>query len=344
MDEGNQSLRMPNVSVIVPCYNEERTIGDLLAGLYSQSYPLSDFEVVISDGISEDKTREVIRSFSENHQELAIRVIDNIKQNIPSAINAGIKAARGSVIVRLDAHSTPASDYLSLCVEALNAGIADNVGGMWEIKPGGEGTIARSIAVAASHPLGVGDARYRYSDRSAFVDTVPFGSFYKSLVDKIGYFDESLLTNEDYEFNTRIRKAGGKIWFDPKIRSTYYARPSLSELAKQYWRYGYWKARMLRSYPGTLRWRQLLPPLFLVSLFITAALSLVSNYALIVLVAQLSIYVSLLLIVGLYQAVKHRLPGMGYGVPVSIATMHFSWGSAFLWSVVKMLTGSGNHA
>ena len=188
MDEANQSLSMPYVSVIVPCYNEERTIGGLLAGLYSQSYPLSNFEVVISDGISEDKTREVIQSFSEYHPELAIRVIDNINRNIPSAINTGIRAAKGTIIVRLDAHSKPASDYIWLCVEALDKGIAENVGGMWEIKPGGDGTIAKSIAVAASHPLGVGDARYRYSDRSAFVDTVPFGSFYKSLIEKIGYF------------------------------------------------------------------------------------------------------------------------------------------------------------
>ena len=98
------------------------------------------------------------------------------------------------------------------------------------------------------------------------MDTVPFGAFRRSLIDKIGLFDETLLTNEDYEFNTRIRQSGGRVWLDPEIVTVYYARSTLRDLARQYWRYGYWKFRMLRRYPDTLRWRQALPPLFVASL------------------------------------------------------------------------------
>ena len=141
----------------------------------------------------------------------------------------------------------------------------DNVGGVWEIRPGADTWIAKSIAVAAAHPLGVGDALYRHTNQSAEVDTVPFGSFRRALIDRIGYSTKSLLTNEDYEFNARVRKAGGRIWLDPSIRSIYFARSTLLELIHQYWRYGFWKWRMLRRYPDTLRWRQALPPLFVLS-------------------------------------------------------------------------------
>ena len=126
--------------------------------------------------------------------------------------------------------------------------------------------MAQSIAAAASHPLGVGDALYRHASKASQVDTVPFGAFKRELLALVGFFDESLLTNEDYEFNTRIRKSGGTIWLDPAIRSVYFARPTLAALARQYSRYGFWKWRMLRRYPETLRWRQGLPPLFVLSL------------------------------------------------------------------------------
>ncbi len=145
-------------------------------------------------------------------------------------------------------------------------GRGDNVGGVWEIQPGATTWIARSIAVAAAHPLGVGDAMYRLAATASEVDTVPFGSFRRTLIEQIGGYNESLLTNEDYEFNTRIRQANGRVWLDPSIRSVYFARSTFKELVRQYWRYGYWKWRMLRHFPDTVRWRQALPPLFVLSL------------------------------------------------------------------------------
>jgi hypothetical protein len=168
----------------------------------------------------------------------------------------------------------PYPDYIERSVADLQAGFGENVGGTWEIQPGAQTWVAQSIAAAASHPLGVGDALYRHTDRAAHVDTVPFGAFKRELLALIGFFDESLLTNEDYEFNARIRRSGGKIWLDPSIRSVYFARPTLAKLARQYTRYGFWKWRMLRRYPETLRWRQALPPLFVFSLIGGAVLAI----------------------------------------------------------------------
>ncbi|MCJ7626498.1 MAG: glycosyltransferase, partial [Anaerolineaceae bacterium] len=158
----NERTIMPTVSVIVPCFNEEKTITLLLDAIYQQSFPKSEIEVIISDGMSTDRTREKIREFCEAHEGFAVEIIDNPKRNIPSGINRAIKAALGEIVVRLDAHSVPDHDYILLCVAGHKSGKGENVGGVWEIRPSEDGWIANSIAAAASHPLGVGDAKYRY--------------------------------------------------------------------------------------------------------------------------------------------------------------------------------------
>jgi glycosyltransferase involved in cell wall biosynthesis len=209
---------MKKVSVIVPCYNEEATIRLLLEAIYQQSYSLEDLEVVIADGMSTDHTRQKIADFLNEYPRLHLLVVDNPKRAIPSGLNRAIEAAQGEYLVRLDAHSVPAANYIEECVAALDNERGDNVGGIWKIRSAGKSWIARSIAAAAAHPLGVGDALYRVGANAQYVDTVPFGAFRKELAVRIGLFDESMLTNEDYEFNMRIRNAGGRIWLDPAIQ------------------------------------------------------------------------------------------------------------------------------
>jgi glycosyltransferase involved in cell wall biosynthesis len=291
-------------------------------------------EVIIADGLSTDNTHQEIQTFIEIHPDLSVRVVDNPQRIIPAGLNQAIAAAKGEIIVRLDAHSMPAEDYVQLCAKALKAGLGENVGGLWEIQPGGEAWQARAIASAASHPLGVGDARYRVGGQAQEVDTVPFGAFQRSLIDRIGSFDETLLTNEDYEFNTRIRQSGGVIWFDPAIRSKYIARDNLSSLMRQYWRYGYWKSRMLRRFPATFRWRQL-PPVFVISFPLLAILGIWFWWARWLLILEIAVYTIALLFVGIQLAVKQRDFALIVGVPLAIATMHFSWGTGFIWSMIK---------
>jgi len=327
---------MPHVSIVVPCYNEQATIRLLLEALRAQTFPRAEMEVIISDGMSTDKTREAIAAFQADSSDLAVRVVDNTLRTIPSAVNRAIEVARGSIIVRLDAHSKPYPDYVANCVNALEAGRGEIVGGVWEIHPGANTWIAQSIAVAAAHPLGVGDALYRHAKEAAEVDTVPFGAFKRELMDRIGFFDESLLTNEDYEFNTRVRKAGGRIWLDPSIRSIYFARSTLTELARQYWRYGYWKWRMLRNYPDTLRWRQALPPLFVLSLAGLLLLSILMPIARLVLIAELLLYFSIMTLGGLRAAMRQGKMFLLFGLPLAIPVMHITWGSGFLWSILVL--------
>lgn len=335
---------MTSVSIIVPCYNEERTISGLLEAIYAQTYPRELLEVIITDGMSTDSTRKNIAAFSSTHADLSIVVIDNPNGTIPAALNLALRRASGEIIVRLDAHSAPQVDYVALCVDDLKHGRGDNVGGVWEILPGDDGWLAQSIAVAAAHPLGVGDAKYRYATKGGEVDTVPFGSFRKSLIEEIGYFDESLLANEDYEFNVRVKQHGKVVWLNPAIRSKYYARRNISELIRQYWRYGWWKVRMLARYPSTIRWRQALPPLFVLSIIGLSITSIWSEFAVTILEVEVVSYGLVLLVTGTIMAIKKKTASMILGFPLATASMHLAWGSAFLWSLVGLIGKQPNQS
>ncbi len=326
------------MSLVIPCYNEEATIELVLAALYRQTYPRSQLEVVIADGRSKDRTREKIGQFCDQHPDFRVVVVDNPRRIIPAAINTAVAASSGEVIIRLDAHSVPDERYVEHSVRGLQESKGDNVGGVWIIQPGSSTWLGRSIAAAAGHPFGVGDALYRYASNPQEVDTVPFGAFYRATFERIGKFDESLQANEDYEFNARLRQAGGKIYLDPAIRSKYFARPDLASLARQYWRYGFWKWRMLKRYPSTLRWRQALPPLFVAGVFFLALAAVFWPLARMALAAVVGLYVFILAAAALKPAFLQRDPRLIAGMPLAIMTMHFSWGAGFLYSI---LAGKG---
>jgi succinoglycan biosynthesis protein ExoA len=324
----------PNVSVLIPCYNEQVTIPLVLQAIAGQTYPLNRIEIIVSDGMSTDRIREEITAFQLSNPNLTLTIVDNFKKNIPSALNVALAHAKGSIIIRMDGHSIPNPEYIERSVADLESGLGENVGGVWDIRPASSGWISRSIALAATHRLGVGDAQYRYTDQSGYVDTVPFGAFKKELVDRIGPFDETLLTNEDYEFNVRIRQSGGRIWLDPAIRSIYYARESLQGLAKQYRRYGYWKAQMLKRYPSTIRIRQAIPPLFFISLLSLLILSIWFNLAGLAFLLEVVVYLAALWIAAAQLSVRHKDVRLLAGVPLAMATIHFSWAGGFLWSMI----------
>jgi glycosyltransferase involved in cell wall biosynthesis len=328
-------MKNPRVSLIVPCLNEQSRIRLLLEAIRRQTFHLDEIEVIIADGMSDDGTRAAIQDYASQHPEMNIRLIDNPQRIIPAALNIAISAAIGNVIIRLDAHSAPSPDYVECCLRVLDETGAANVGGVWEIQPGVETWMARAIAAAASHPLGAGDARYRISGEPGPVDTVPFGAFRREWLEKVGPFNEALLTNEDYEYNVRIRKSGGVVWFDPSVRSIYFARPDLRSLTRQYWRYGYWKVRMLQRFPGTLRWRQALPPIFVLSTVILAALAFPFPLARLLLAVQLGAYLFITSFAGILESIRRKDMGLVLGFPLAIWTMHFSWGSGFLWSSIK---------
>lgn len=322
------------VSVIVPCFNEENTIQLLLQALLNQNFQHERMEVVIADALSEDQTIQKILEFSAKKPPFEITIIENTKRTIPAAINLAAENSRGKYLIRLDAHSIPDKDYICTSIELLESGKAQNVGGTWNIQPGDQSCVAKAIARAASHLLGAGDARYRISSKSGFVDTVPFGAFSKETFNQLGGFNEDLLSNEDYEFNARLIKNGGSVWLDSRIQSTYFARKNFKKLADQYKRYGFWKYQMLRLYPDTLRMRQVIPPVFVIALMGLLFLSLFWSIARIILGLVLAIYLGLLLVVSVFESIKRREVCYLY-LFVAFAIMHFCWGSSFIYGMIS---------
>ena len=329
----NLARDLPLVSVVVPCFRERERILVLLDGIRFQTYPLDRLEVVVADGLSDDGTREILTKYTADHPELKVVVRDNAQRIIPAALNIAIRASTGDILVRMDGHSRPSQDYIATCVEMLRQGAGDMVGGVWSVKPAGEGWMKRSIAAAASHPAGVGDAHYRWATEPREVDTIAFWAFRREWIETVGYFDEGLQSNEDYDFNSRFRKAGGKIWLDPRIACDYFARPDLWSLAQQYLRYGFWKARMAVVNPSTLRWRQLLPPSALLGMAILLVGLFAARGFAVPLAIAMGCYAAVLVGSSIECAWKRKDPLLVVGVPVAIATMHLCWASAFLWSL-----------
>ena len=325
------------VSVVIPCYNEEKFIGKALANLANQ-YPLGDYEIVVVDGMSSDHTRQVIEEFQQSNSALSIRVLDNPARNIPHALNIGIAAARGEIIARMDAHAVPSAGYIRRCVEVLEESKVAIVGMPCRVQAA-EGTVtARAIAIGVSHPFGIGDAKYRLTkgDKTQEdVDTVAFACFRKSLWSTLGGFDEELLTNEDYDFNYRARAAGGRVVLDRLAHCDYFARPTLAQLASQYFRYGAWKARMIRARPRSTKLRQLVAPAFVISILALAVIGLWNRLAWWLLALEVLTYFSAAAAFA-YQATRNNQEKLSVMLmmPLVFVTIHLSWGSSFLWGLV----------
>jgi succinoglycan biosynthesis protein ExoA len=260
----NLATTFPQVSVIVPCRNEVSHIENCVAGLLALETPVGGFEVVAADGMSTDGTRDVLAQLASKDPRL--KVIDNPGQITPCGLNAAIQAAQGKIIVRADAHTTYASDYLLKCLETLQQTGADNVGGPARTKA--DRFRQRAVAAAYHSPFSVGGARFHDIAFDGYVDTVTYGCWPRSTFEKFGLFDEELVRNQDDEHNLRINRGGGKVFQSSKIKSWYRPRGALTALFKQYMQYGYWKVRVIQKHKLPASWRHLVPGAFVLTLLL----------------------------------------------------------------------------
>lgn len=325
-------LAVPSVSVVVPCLNEERYIEQVLENLARQR-PAGEFEIIIVDGMSTDGTRAAVKKFADANLNVSVRLVDNPTRDIPTALNRGIETARHEVIARMDAHAVPSENYLRDCLSRLGRDGVAVVGAPCRIRPGADTVIAKANAAAVSHPFGIGDAKYRIlneSSPSRIVDTVPFGVFTKKLWRDLGGYNERLLANEDYDFNYRVRQNGGSLLLETSTYCTYYARATFSSLAKQYFRYGLWKARMVRLHPRSIRPRQLIAPSFVIALLLFGPASIWFAPACWFLGVVLGSYFVLALVFATKIACREREPKIAALAPISFLIIHLAWGLGFL--------------
>ena len=256
-------MKKPFISVVIPVYNEEKYLDACIQTLLRQDYPQEQMTWIFVDGMSTDKTREILRSYQNEYPDL-IQVLDNPNKTVPYAMNIGIQAAEGPYLIRLDAHAEYAEDYFSKCVKVLEQTGADNVGGAMETKA--RTPIGRTIAKMLSSKFGVGDSQFRTNGQDGYVDTVPFGAFRREIFEKVGLYDERLTRNQDSELNYRIIKNGGKIYLSQKIKLAYYCRDSVKGIAKMAQLNGKWNIITNKLCPGSMRLRHFIPFLFVLSL------------------------------------------------------------------------------
>ena len=326
------------VSVVIPCLNEERFIGKALNNLADQ-YDPDRYEIIVVDGMSQDGTREVIAEFRLNRPDVSVTLIDNPARRIPAALNLGIKAARGEIIARLDAHAVASPGYVRRSVEVLRQDGVGVVGMPCQVCAGADTPMARAIAMAVSHPFGIGDAKYRLGRGGASqepVDTVAFACFKKELWRELGGFDEALSVNEDYEFNYRVRLNGKTVLLDQAEHCDYFARATLKDLSIQYWRYGQWKARMIRRHPGSIKFRQTVAPIFAASIPLLLVTGIWQRPAWWLLAVELGAY-SLLALFFAFKLARRSSAGLRLMIllPLIFGAIHLSWGTSFLLGLVK---------
>ena len=259
-------MGQPLVSILVPVRNEELYIERCLYSLAAQDYPRHRFEVLVIDGQSDDRTPNLVSRFAAEST-LDLRFLTNPMRTTAAGLNAGLDAARGEVIVRVDGHATTAPDFLRRSVEALDETGADCVGGVIESE--GESYVGRAIALAMSSRFGVGGAAFRTGGAGS-VDTVAFGAYRRDVFDRLGPFAEDIDRGEDDEFNYRLRDAGASILLVPGIHARYTVRGDLADLWRQYFGYGRAKPEVLRRHPRQTRARQLAPPVFGVCLVLSS--------------------------------------------------------------------------
>lgn len=328
-------ITLPTVSVIIPCRNEEKFIGECLRSIIESDFPLKDLEVIVVDGMSEDRTRHIVAGIFEKYP--FIKLMDNPNKIVSSALNIGIRAARGRIIMRMDAHARYANNYIRKCVEHLETSGADNVGGICITVPPVNTLFAQAIAMALSHPFGVGNAYFRIgSGKPRYVDTVPFGCYRREVFDKIGLFKEDLIRNQDDEFNLRLIKNGGKILLAPDIISYYYSRDSLWKLSKMYYQYGYFKPLVLRNNKKLGSLRQLVPAAFIVVLLISLALSFAGEGYYQMFVFIVTLYAASVLAFSFSLSLKKGLRFFLVFPPV-FSALHFSYGIGYLNGLFSFL-------
>jgi succinoglycan biosynthesis protein ExoA len=267
----SDGTRAVPVSVIMPIRNEADFIERSLGAVLDQDYPRGFMEVLVADGMSTDGTQKAIDRLADGHPDITVVLIQNPGQIVSTGLNLALARARGDVIVRVDGHTIVAPDYVRQCVAALQRSGADNVGG--RMRAVSQNKFGEAVSLATSTRFGVGGARFHWSDREEWVDTVYMGAWPREVFQHIGMFDEEQVRNQDDELNYRLLEHGGRTLLSPSIRSHYYTRSTLRSLWTQYFQYGLWKVRVMQKHPRQMRPRQFVPPIFVGVLAISLGLA-----------------------------------------------------------------------
>lgn len=334
-----------SVSIVAPCRNEKTHVADFLKSVANQDMQGMDWELIVADGMSNDGTREALAEFTKVYPWLV--VIDNPGKIVSPGLNAAIRQAKGDIIVRLDVHTIYDPGYVRACVTQLIETKADNVGGpaitlanTW---------LGRVIAASFHSPFSCGPAAGHDPQHEGYVDTVWYGCWRRDLFERVGWFDESLVRNQDDEHNLRIVRSGGKIWQTPKIKFWYKTRNSFRKLYRQYFQYGFWKVAVIQKHRIPASWRHLVPGLFVLA---TVCLPLIAGIAALqgsssfaqavaaLWLGMLSTYGLATFAASIACAARHGWT-LAPGLMLALPCYHFGYGTGFLLGILHSLKNRG---
>jgi glycosyltransferase involved in cell wall biosynthesis len=325
------------ISVIIPCRNEEKFIEKCINSVQGFTLPENaEIEILIIDGMSDDGTQSIVKTLVK--KDARISLILNEKRYQVSALNIGIRHSNGEYIIRLDAHALYPIDYLLLNYSTSISTNAENVGGIIITNPGADTYGAQLVQALTTHKFGVGNSGFRTGSSEGPADTVPYGFFKKSLVEKYGYYNEQLVSGEDWEFNCRIRRLGGKLWLNPFIQVQYFNQPSLLKFYdKQFTREGHYNAYMWYLAPYTFAFRHSIPGVFALGVLGGCILSFFSGLILIAFAIVMLLYALMAILSSIQQARRYKKPSFVAVLPFCFFIFHFVYGLGILSGILKIL-------
>jgi len=324
---------IPTVSVIVPCRNEKDHIEDGVRSILAQDSPKGGFELIVVDGMSTDGTRTILDNLAL--EDVRLRVIDNPDCFTPHAMNAGIREAKGHFIAIMGAHTHYSHNYIRTCVELFEEHPeAWCTGG--PIHSRGKSLFGRAVAAAMSHPIGVGNAKHRFSDFEGYAEGACFPMFRREVFEKIGLYDESLVRNQDDELNLRMALKGGKVYISPRAKCLYYVREKPTRLFWQYFQYGYYRVEVLKKHKIPASLRQLAPVVFFpLAVLLFGGCWLLPYWWAGIGCVPFVAYSAVLISGGCWIAMKKKgLEGLLF--PLAALIMHFSYALGFLVNLLGM--------
>jgi glycosyltransferase involved in cell wall biosynthesis len=336
--------QLPLVTVLVPARNEARFIEGCLNSIIGNGYPESLLEVLVIDGQSDDGTVEIVQRYERSHP--CVSLIENPRRITPSALNLGVKAARGDFVVWMSAHNKYDAGYIRNCVEwALRTG-ADNVGGVIVAQPRDNTAFGRAITLALAHRFGNGGSKFRMPvAEAAWADTVFGGCYRKDVFKKIGLFNEDLVRGQDFEFNVRLHRAGLRTLLVPNVRSTYFARSRPLDFLKHNWANGVWAILPFRySDVVPVSFRHLVPMLFVGFLIATALLGIWFQPLALASIVVFASYVVATLLVSVAIAIEQRDARLLAVMPIVFWSLHLTYGLGSLWAGIRSIDALWRHA
>ena len=317
----------------MPVRNEADLIRRSLGAVLEQDYPRELMEVIVIDGMSTDATREIVADIAKTDSR--VRLLDNPKQIAPTALNIGTHESKGEIVIRVDGHCEIARDYVSRCVEHLENGDADGVGG--PIETIGEGFVAEAIAIAMSSKFGVGGSAFRtIDDQNIFVDTIAFPAYKRSVIQTAGGYDEEMVRNQDDEYNFRLRKKGFKLLLAADVRSRYHSRATMGKVISQFAQYGFWKVRVLQKHPRQMSLRHFIPSIFVLSLLVFLIATSFTPLGLVLFGALFGSHLLINLLFSLSASIREGIRFFLI-LPFIVLAIHLSYGIGMLIGLFKFI-------